>query len=108
MKKPKFLSGLDQLGRDAFLEAVQKPHILVCPQGVVNYTIPHENPSVGTILQQVFDPQEIDGKIREILAVTPDLTLERLREFGQAMGILIRDFEKAKLPAPPPDQDVIF
>ena len=106
MKTPKFLSDLDQLGRNAFLEAVQKPHILVCPQGVVTYTIPHENPSVGTILQQVFDPQEIDGKIREILAVTPDLTLERLTEFGQAIGISITNFERAKPPAP--DEDVIF
>ena len=42
MRKPKLFSDLDRLGREAFLEAVQKPHILVCPQGVVTYTIPHE------------------------------------------------------------------
>lgn len=107
MKKPKLFSNLDRLGHSFFTEAVQKPRIVTCLQGVVTYTIPLENPDAGAILQHVLDPQEIDRKIREILAITPDISLEKLVRFGQAMGISISDFEKAR-PSVPPDQDVIF
>lgn len=109
MKKPKFSNKLDQLGRDLFLGAAQKPRVVTCAQGVVSYSIPQKNPDTGTILQHVLDPMSIDDKIREILAITPDITLESLKKFGAAMGIAILHFEKAKPPAaPPPDEDVIF
>lgn len=110
MKKPKFFGDLDQLGHAAFLEAVRKPRIVTCPEGVITYTIAKENmKSPGAILQQVFDPQEIDGKLREILTVAPDVTLVKLKKIGQDLGISIQNFEKAKPPAPPPEEeDVIF
>lgn len=109
MKKPKLFSDLDRLGREAFLEAVQKPRIVTCPQGVVTYTMAQEGSRrIGSVLEQLLGPEEIEKKIREILAVAPGITLAKLRKLGQDMGITIRAFEKAQPAAPPPDEDVIF
>lgn len=107
MKKSKLFSELDQMGRNLFISAVRNPRILTCPQGVVTYMISEEESDLGTVLQHVLGPKEIDDKIREILAITPDINLEKLTELGRTMGISIQHFEKSKPPAKP-DQDVIF
>jgi hypothetical protein len=104
-KPPK---SLNELGFSLLVDKVTEPRIVTCPQGVVSYTA--RNVRVGSVFRQLASPEEIDAKIREILAISPDMPLAKLRKFGEDMGILIRSFEKAK-PAPsatPTDEDVLF
>ncbi len=96
---------LNELGFAIVANRVTRPRIVTCPQGVVSYTIaPQANPNIGSVLQRLFKPEDIDNKIRDILAASPGLTLAKLRKFGRAMGISIHDFEKAN----PADEDVTF
>jgi hypothetical protein len=102
-KPPK---SLNELGFSILVDKVAQPRIVTCPQGVVSYTI--ANARVGNVGQHLVAPDEIDEKIREILAVTPDLSLAKLRKFGQDLGISIRSFERPRSPEPPPQDDVLF
>jgi hypothetical protein len=109
MKKPKFLRDLDQMGRDSFVDAAQKPRIVTCPQGVVAYTIGKDKkPSPGAMLQQVFNPEETDARIREILASNPDVDLTEDTLIQKALGVRILAHKKTKRPPPSTDEDIFW
>lgn len=97
---------LDEVGLSLLYSKVAQPRVVTCPQGVVSYTI--GTARMGNALGHIVSADAIDEKIRQILAVTPDLSLGKLRRLGQDMGISIRTFEKGKPSGPPPEEDVIF
>ena len=103
--KPKRPS-LQDLSRSIFLDAVQKPRVVTCPQGVLAYSI-SQNPGGSEILTRLFDPESIDQQIRDILAANPkaDFTPELQR----ALGITVMDFQRApNQPSLNTSEDVIF
>jgi hypothetical protein len=103
--KPKRPS-LQDFSRSIFLDAVQKPRIVTCPQGVVAYSI-SPNPRGSEILTRLFDPESIDQKIRDILAANPKA--EFTPELQRALGITVMDFQRApNQPSLNTSEDVLF
>jgi hypothetical protein len=104
--KPKRPS-LQDVSRSIFLDAVQKPRVVTCPQGVVAYSL-SPNPGGSEILIRLFDPESIDQKIRDILATNADIDLVQDRQIQTALGITVLSHKKSKPSSLPPGDDIFW
>jgi hypothetical protein len=90
MKFPK--NPLNELGRELFIQAMQKSYIATFGNCVVMY-----EPASDSVLAQLFDASKAEQKIGEILNANPDADLSK---YENALGIRILDVQR---PAPPPE-----
>ena len=97
-------SFLRDFGRGVFVDAIHKPRLVVCPQGVVTYTLA-ANPGTR-ILGHLLNPERVDTRIREILAANPDTVFTP--ELQRALGITVEDFQKTRREPPPPDDEGVL
>ena|ERR1700730_12008498 len=95
-KKTGLFASMNEWGKQSLMEAATKPRSLVCPQGIITYGLYAEKDAQvtqGALLGYLFSPEEIETKVKEILAVNPDALADE--NVQRSLGINILSFKKS-------------
>lgn len=87
---------VDKIGRDAFKERLQDVRVVTGNNVVVTYKMVLANPIPSRLLKTLFAPEQVDEKLKELLAANPDLDLTKIEA---ALGISIIDIQRPAKPA---------